>query len=234
MKRSLPLIIIALVALAALSGGFLFYRAKLAQLNSASAGPATGDDSLAKAEHVRGSATAPVTLEEFGDFQCPPCATLATSLEKIEQDYGAKVRVVFHHFPLEVHQHATLAARTAEAAGLQGHFWPMHDLLFHNRDTWSAMADVMAEFKTYATSLGLNVDRLRSDIDSPAVRERVEKDQDLGKSRNVSATPTVFINGTLLPLGSFSDPGLRAAIDAALKGEPLANAVTPSPTPPQP
>ncbi len=247
MKRYLPFLLIALAAVGCVSGGILFYRAKVAQLSAPSAtAPAaspTGNTTPAaqnpaeefaarSEEHIRGEIHAPVTLEEFGDFECPPCAFLAGALGKIEHDYGAKLRVIFRHFPLQMHKHALDAARFAEAAGLQGHFWDMHDLLYKNRDTWSKSTDVTADFFGYAAQLPLDVERLRADFDSDAVRERVQKAIEFGKSRGVSATPTIFINDTLLPPSSFSDPALRSAIDSALKGEPPAPAETSTPTPP--
>lgn len=238
MKRSLPFFLITLVAVAAVSAGVLLYRAKVAQLNTATAparapapalvtseSPAEAKDDP-QAEHVRGSANASVTIEEFGDFQCPPCAGLSQALAQIEHEYGNKLRVIFRHFPLKMHANAATAARAAEAAGLQGHFWEMHDLIYKNQNAWSKSTEVLEEFTKYATSLGLDPARFRADLELPAVQERIAQDQERGTSRGVSATPTLFINNVLLPPTSLSDGGLRTAIDAALNPSP-----TPAATP---
>jgi protein-disulfide isomerase len=128
MKRYLPFAIIFFVALAALGGGTLLYRAKRetvlapvpAELASAKPGAPT--------PHFRGAAKAPIVLEEFGDLQCPPCASFSVALKKIEHDYQGRLRVVFRQFPMPMHQHAVAAARATEAAGAQGRFWEMSDL----------------------------------------------------------------------------------------------------------
>src|SRR5436190_9982915 len=91
--------------------------------------------------HIRGGATAPVTLEEYGDFQCQPCGRLYPVLKTLEQEYGDRLRIVFRHMPLNKHEHALLAARAAEAAGLQGRFWEMHDMLFENSPRWTKGID---------------------------------------------------------------------------------------------
>src|SRR5439155_26410211 len=93
--------------------------------------------------HIRGGAAARVTLEEYGDFQCQPCGRLYPVLKLVEQDYGDRLRVVFRHMPLRKHEHAPLAARAAEAAGLQGRFWEMHDVLFENSPRWTKGVDTI-------------------------------------------------------------------------------------------
>ncbi len=112
MKRYLPFILIVFVAAAALSSGFLIYRAKRAELTHVLADDKDEDKTAATQEstHMRGVGRASVTLEEFGDFQCPPCATLAATLTRIEHDYGDKLRVIFREFPLPMHVHAQEAA----------------------------------------------------------------------------------------------------------------------------
>ncbi len=234
MKRYFPFLIIALVAAGAVGGGALFYRAKVASLTP------TAKASVAKSEepgdrgrtHIRGSAEASVTLEEFGDFQCPPCSIVAASLLKVEHEFGDKLRVIFRNFPLAVHAHAAEAARAAEAAGLQGKFWEMHDLLFKNQPLWSKDAEARLSFMNYAEEIGLDLGRFEKDMDSPEVRERVAADQERGKSLGVTSTPTLFINGQGLPPAQMNEPALRAALAAAVRGEnPIQS---PSPTPAAP
>ena len=87
--------------------------------------------------HIRGNPDAPVTLEEFGDFQCPPCGSFAAFAEELLKEYDSRLRIVFRHFPLAAHEHAREASLAAEAAGLQGHFWEMYDVLYHEQAAWS-------------------------------------------------------------------------------------------------
>ncbi len=223
MKRYLPFILIVFVAAAALTSGFLVYRAKRAELTRVLADDKSEDKASTTREssHMRGDGSARVTLEEFGDFQCPPCATVAATLLRIEHDYGGKLRVIFREFPLPMHVHAQEAACAAEAAGLQGRFWEMHDLLYRNQSTWTAAAKIEDIFKKYAFTLGLDVDRFLRDSASEQVRERVATDHAQGEARGVTATPTLFINGHNIPPASLNEAGLRGAIDAALEGKPI-------------
>ena len=199
--------------------------------------PVTESESL----HVRGGANAPVTLEEYGDFQCTPCAQLFPILAKVEEDYGEQLRVVFRHKPLHKHEHAVLAARAAEAAGLQGRFWEMHDLLFQNSLRWTKGVDgvgpdaspsrrlestvlameieVRDVFVSYAERLKLDVERFKTDMDSNEVKARVDSDSARGDKLGIDRTPTVYINGRLLPYPSITSAGLHAAIDAELNGQ---------------
>jgi len=120
MKRSLPFILIAAVAVVTVSSGALLYRSKRARIE---AGATTSGTQSVKPEHVRGEADAPVTLEEFADFQCPSCAlTTMQSIGPMEKNFGERLRVVFWNFPLPNHKHGREAAIAAEAASRQGKF----------------------------------------------------------------------------------------------------------------
>ncbi len=247
MRRALPFLIIGAVLLIAAGGGFLLFRSKnSAPLLQIAAGKPGADPA-----HVRGGPNARVTLEEFGDFQCPPCGMFATTLLKLEHDYGTRIRVIFREFPLPMHAHAMLAARAAEAAGLQGKFWEMHDLLFEHAQYWSKEggagppgqvtpasepnplaeereAKVRKIFEEYATRVGLDVERYKKDMDSEPVLARIKADQDRGSSIGVDRTPILFIDGVQIPFASFNEATLHTIIDAALKGQ------TPAPLPPSP
>jgi protein-disulfide isomerase len=214
MKRYLPYIIVVAVALTTFGSGFAFYRAKkLAAPNAPAGGPASGN-------HIRGSKSPRVTIEEFGDFQCPPCAGMATLLKKTEEEYGSKLRLVFHHFPLLNHIHAREAAVAAEAADSQGKFWEMHDLLYREQGVWSKAEKVGNLFEGYAKTIGVDPERFKKDVLDPAVIARVETDQKLGSSRGVTSTPTLFVNGSVLPADQLNPTGLHKAIDAALNDKP--------------
>lgn len=208
--------IIALVALAVVGGGAILYRAKLPQTTAvpkAMAGSKEGVEEV----HARGPDNAAVTLEEFGDFQCPPCGKLAGPLKEIEKDYGSRLRVIFRNFPFSVHQHAHEAACAAEAAGLQGRFWEMHDLLYREQDMWAQSKEVQSLFNSYAGTIGLDIERFKKDAASPQVKARIEADRKHGEALGVKNTPTIFINNQPVPPSSLNPTALRAAIDAAAR-----------------
>src|SRR6478609_5440549 len=175
MKRFLPFILVAVVALMTFGGAFALYRSKK------SSAPATPKDAPAVGVHVRGSkAAAPlVTVEEFGDFQCPPCSLMAETLKKIEAEYGERLKMIFHHFPLPIHAHAREAAIAVEAADKQGRFWEMHDLIYKEQGTWPKAPDVPSLFNSYAGKIGLDVERFKKDVLDPALAARVDADHEL-------------------------------------------------------
>ena len=169
--------------------------------------------------HASGNPNAPVTLEEFGDFQCPPCAMLSEPIHQLEKDYRPKLRVVFHNFPLPVHAHAREAALVAEAAGLQGRFWEMHDLLYREQAIWSKANDVRTLFNSYAGMLNLDVERFKSDMDGGQVSERVMADQKQGASLGVQNTPTIFLNNRAVDPKSLNPDALRKEVQDAVKAD---------------
>lgn len=214
MKRYLPFVIVGIVALATFGGGFALYRTKRL------AAPAAPTNSKAGGIHVRGKDGAPVTLEEFGDFQCPPCGMMATFLKKTEDEYGSRLKLIFHNFPLAMHAHAREAAIAAEAAHNQGRFWEMHDLLYKEQAVWSKAADVAALFDGYAGTIGLDLARFKKDLLAPEVAARVDVDQKLGSSRGVTSTPTLFVNEVALVPADTNPTGVHKAIENALKEKP--------------
>jgi len=216
LRRFLPFIIVALVGFITVGVGTMLYRAKRPTTLKISEEKGAEQEKQ-RSTHARGPAQAPVTLEEFGDFQCPPCGKIAGPLLQIEKDYGPKLRVIFRNFPFPNHQHALEAAYTAEAAGLQGRYWEMHDLLYREQSNWSNAPDVKQLFVSYAKMLGLKMDRFETDIAGPAVKARVTADQERGKSLGVKATPSIFINNQGVPPKSLNPTALRAAIEEALK-----------------
>ena len=211
MKRYLPFLIVALVALATVGTGVALYRSHQVPA------PTASKDSASDALHVKGSAKAVVTIEEFGDFECPPCAKMSVALHQLEKEYAGKLRIIFRQFPLAMHPHARVAATASEAAHLQGKFWEMHDLLYQEQATWSKSTDVPALLNTYAEKLGLDVERFKKDMQNPETAARVTKDHQEGTSRGVTSTPTIFVNNTALPSTSSNPAGVRAAIENALK-----------------
>jgi protein-disulfide isomerase len=216
LRRFVPFIIVALVGFITVGAGTMLYRAKRPVASTISEEKSIGKENQ-EPTHVRGPAQAPVTLEEFGDFQCPPCGMISGPLLEIEKDYGPKLRVIFRNFPFPNHQHALEAAYAAEAAGLQGRYWEMHDLLYKEQANWSNAPDVKQLFVSYAKILGLEMDRFETDMAGPTAKARVTADQERGKSLGVNATPSIFINNQGLPPKSLNPTALRAAIEEALK-----------------
>ncbi|HWY52537.1 MAG TPA: thioredoxin domain-containing protein [Chthoniobacterales bacterium] len=216
-KRALPFVIIAAVAIVTIGAGAVTYRAKLSALvvgTTVKAGhPGINPD------HVRGDSDAVVTLEEFADFQCPSCAiTTIQSIRPLEKDFKSRLRIVFWHFPLPNHQHGREAALAAEAASRQGKFWEMHDLLYQNQSDWSKATDIHPVFEQYAQQLKMDVTRFKKDFDSKEVAKVVDREREQGVSRGVQNTPTIFINGRVVP-PPFNPERLHEAVEAALSPE---------------
>lgn len=213
MKRYVPFIIIGVVAMLTIGAGAILYRSK--QHAIATANAHLGPQSDVVPQHIRGESDAPVTVEEFGDFQCPACATTAGILRPLEKEYSSRLRLIFWNFPLAMHRHGREAALAAEAASLQNRFWEMHDLLYQNQAAWSAAADVRPLFEKYAGQLRLDVERFKKDCASEEVGARVDRQREHGVSRGVQNTPTIFINNREV-IPPFTPERLHEAVAAAL------------------
>jgi protein-disulfide isomerase len=148
----------------------------------------------ARAIDVAGSPTlgsgSAVTVVEFADFECPMCSAITPTLKDVIGSVGGKARLVFKHFPLKGHRNSVPAALAAVAAGQQGKFWQMCDLLFKNIDNHEGK-----HLEDYAKQIGLQLDPFRAALKDPATLKVVEKDKDLGLSLGVRATPSLFVNG---------------------------------------
>lgn len=158
---------------------------------------------------VRGDATAPVTIVEFTDFQCPSCAAMQPILEEVLKSYGAKVRLVVRDFPLEMHANARKAAEAANAANAQGKFFEYTTLLFKRQNALD-----LASLKKYASELGLDRARFDAALDSGKYAAEVKHDIDDGQLYGVDSTPAIFVNG--IALTEMSIEALRALIDRGL------------------
>jgi protein-disulfide isomerase len=221
MKRTLPLVIIVAVLVVAVAGTWVLLRASRQGTDTNANANATSPDAVppgAEPPHVRGNANAPVTLEEFADFQCPSCGAYYPELKKIESDFADRLRVIFRERPLiPPHEHALIAAQAAEAAGLQGRFWEMHDKLYENQKTWSEAKDLVPLFVDYAKQIGLDTDRFMKDLNGEAVATRIFQDGKRAHALNVIGTPTFFVNGKEAKDEQWKPEGLRAMINQALK-----------------
>ncbi|HEX8141548.1 MAG TPA: thioredoxin domain-containing protein [Pyrinomonadaceae bacterium] len=220
MKRYLPFVIIGLVFLGALGAGLALYRSSRSPAQPQTPAAQAPDMFESYSPHARGGKNAPITLEEYGDYQCPPCGALHPMLKTIEGQYGERLRFVFRQYPLTtMHPHALIAAQAAEAAGLQGRFWEMHDRLYENQQKWTTEVDPRPLFINYARDVGLDVDRFINDMNGQQTKARVTSDRLRGNSMGVTGTPTLFINGRMLRPEAMTPDGIRTAIDMLL-GKP--------------
>lgn len=185
------------------------------------------------ADHVTGKKDSKVLLIEYGDFQCPSCGGAYPSTKKIIEEYGDRIGFVFRNFPLtSMHPNARVAAATAEAAGLQGKYWEMHDMLYEKQNDWSSLSGEKRGdiFDSYAQTLGLDMTKFKADLQGnnensdQSVNKKISFDQALGKKAGVNATPTFFINGKQMDDATRDAfvkgqdlTSVKAAIDEALK-----------------
>jgi protein-disulfide isomerase len=163
----------------------------------------------------KGDPNAPVKVIEYGDFQCPSCAAYATQMEEqIDRTYveTGKVQFIYHDFPLPQHPHAVTVASAVRAAGEQGQYWAMHDLLFERQRQWSNRSDILPLLRGYADVLGLDRAAFDRAMDSGKYTAALEAAREAAGQRGVQATPTFDVNGTLV-----SAAELEGAIEAALQ-----------------
>jgi len=153
---------------------------------------------LRSTDWIKGAKDARVVLIEYSDFQCPSCARYHPVIQKLLAEFGDRIRFAYRHFPLRQHSHADEAARAAEAAGQQGKFWEMYDLIFDGQTTWDNLPEAQETFTGYARQLGLDMNRFKSDMDSAEVRKRVEEDRRSGSRLYLEGTPTFFLNGVAI------------------------------------
>jgi protein-disulfide isomerase len=176
--------------------------------------PITISHPLSSADWTEGSSTAPVQLVEYADFQCPACAAYAPVIKQLLSDESGKIYFGYRYFPLPQHANALAAAYAATAAGLQGKFWEMHDLLFANQADWENLADPTSVFIGYAQTLGLDIKKFTSDMGSDAVKNRVATDLNDANAMGLDYTPTLFVNGTRIN-NPETYAAFKALIDAA-------------------
>lgn len=168
---------------------------------------------ITRRDHVLGPPDAPVTLLEYGDYQCPYCGAAHPIVKALQRQLADSLRFAFRHFPLTtVHEYAEGAAEAAEAAGAQGKFWEMHDTLFENQPALDFESLV-----GYAEELGLDVERFATELENQVYAARVKEDFISGVRSGVNGTPTFFINGVRHE-GSFDYETMLEAIQARMRG----------------
>lgn len=164
--------------------------------------PAESIIAIEAADQVKGNKDAKVILVEYSDFQCPACASFYPIVKKMSQEFSEKIAFVYRHFPLTQHKNAKPAAYAAEAAGKQGKFWEMHDIIFENQNNWSQEKNAKDLFIKYAQDLGLDIEKFKSDFDSKEISDKIENDYKGGLALKVNGTPSFFLNGKYLDIRS--------------------------------
>lgn len=233
-SSGLPLSIIALVLVLVVIGGFWFYNnsrsATTPAANRATANnsPVSRQQAAANAPlgapvgvNMLGAPSAAVTIEEFADYQCGACAAVHPVMKEVQSAYAGNrnFRFIFRHYPLSIpaHDKSYDAAVATEAAGLQGKFWQMQDQLFRNQQAWTANPNYRDIWAGYAESLGMDVEKFKSDLAGLQTKQRVDADLARGRALSVTSTPSVFINGQLIPFSEVNITSLRRIIDAEIQ-----------------
>ncbi|HEU4715870.1 MAG TPA: thioredoxin domain-containing protein [Candidatus Saccharimonadales bacterium] len=203
--------IIFAAACIVLLGGLIYISSKdkvdVSKLNTSdmiAASKQSGDI----ADHVFGNKDSKVIFIEYGDFQCPGCGSAYPIVKNITEKYKDQVAFVFRNFPLtNLHPNAKAAAAAAEAAGLQGKYWEMHDALYENQSSWKDLqADQRTDFFAgYANNFGLDVAKFKTDMASAKVTQKINFDIALGKKDKVSATPTLLLDGKPVAQDTWSE-----------------------------
>src|SRR5689334_8073973 len=166
---------------------------------------------VSERDHAEGPTDAPITLLEYGDYQCPYCGMAYPVVKQLQKKLGKKLRFVFRNFPLtQAHPYAMIAAEAAEAAALLGKFWPMHDTIYENQAGLSPEA-----LAAWAHKLGLEDEKLEEAIQRPEIAKRIKEDRQSGIRSGVNGTPTFYINGVRYD-GSPDYESLLAALESEL------------------
>lgn len=176
--------------------------------------------------HITGEGTSGVVFREFADFQCPACGQYYPIIDAVKEVYGDEVSFQFSHFALlGVFPNSMAAHLAAEAAGNQGQFFEMHDLIFERQESWSSSNNAKEIFDSYAQELGLDMDQYAADYADPETRATINADIALGRDLGVTGTPTFFINDQRIENPSSPDEFFEL-IDAAIEettGAPSVN-----------
>lgn len=159
-------------------------------------------------DHVFGKADSKVLLVAYEDFQCPGCASTHPDVKRITEKYKDQIGFVFRNFPLaSIHPNARAAAAAAEAAGLQGKYWEMHNVIFENQTSWKdlGVSERTDFFAGLARELKLNEDQFKTDMASTGISQKITYDQAIGKKIGINSTPSFFINGKAVEQDTWGD-----------------------------
>ena len=225
-----PIIIIGLILLATIAGIWFISQsgeksgtANANKADNSNSAAQSAADVYAKAPlgaspaHYKGGANATVLVEEYADFQCGACAGKHSVFNELMSEYGNKIKFVFRNYPLPMHPKAYEAAVASEAAGLQGKFWEMQNLLFSNQQKWVADAGHRKLFDEYAKTVGIDVEKFNNDFLGINAKTRVDADMKRGNALSLQSTPSLFINGKPIAFELMTLEALKPVIDAELK-----------------
>jgi protein-disulfide isomerase len=208
MSKAVKALVIIVLAVAVAGGAAVYFSRQPDQPTNASDSSTTLKNT--GGGRFRGPENAKVTLVEFGDYQCPSCKAYHPLVQEALSRYPQQLRLEFHHYPLvSIHANAMAASLAVEAAGEQGKYWEMHDLIFERQDEWSRSPNPEPDFLALAQRLGLNQDAFMQAMRSPQLQDRVLQDVVRAQQANVEAVPTFFINGQKQSL----PPSIQAFVD---------------------
>jgi protein-disulfide isomerase len=217
MRKYQPFLIIGIVLVAAVVGAAFFLQSSRNK-DSITATPTTSSSTPSGATPERKlPAGTVVTLEEFGDYQCPPCGALHPTLKSLKKQFGSNLNFIFRNLPLTtIHKNALVATQAAEAARVQDKFWEMHDLLYENQDLWKDDINPRSIFLKFAADLGLDTKRFARDMEDKQVQMRIEADKDAAAQLGIDGTPTILIEGRELRPEATTPDGIRKGIELML------------------
>lgn len=219
-------IIFIVIAVVTLGGLVLLTRQEKVDVSNIDPSKAVSETETAIGDRIYGDKASEVVLTEYGDFACPGCGGAYAQIKTIKEEYKDQIAFIFRNFPLTAsHPNALAASTAAEAAGLQGKFWEMHDKLYENQNAWTSIdaSKRTGVFTDYAKDIGLDTNKFATDLKDPKISAKIRRDQAFGKKLNVDSTPTVYLGSEKLTTEETTDlvqsngDKLRAKIDAALK-----------------
>ena len=201
-----PWLVIGVIAVV-LIGGSVWYSVQVSK---------SYNEGVVLSEHIKGNLSAPVTLTEYSDFECPACKQFEPIVLEVLVQYGDSIKFEYKHFPLtQLHPYAEQAARAAEAAGQQGKFFEFHDLLLENQETWSPPNPAPAKnFTQYAEELGLDMTQFNRQSRSSLIKDKVQAESDEARGLGLTSTPTFFLNGQKMNITTYED--FKAQVAAAV------------------
>ena len=218
MKKYLTPIIFGIVVLGIAIFAIIALKSPEKAASTSNVAIVTGADlTTLQTGHDEGPANAKVVLTEFGDYQCPVCGAYYPVLKnQILPQFSGRIRFVFKNFPLSQHQNAPAGAEAAEAAGAQGKYWEMHDLLYEGQNDWATLSDPVPVFGKYASQLGLDANRLMSEVRAKKYSNAIQTDTNFGNKLQVQGTPTFYVNGKVVDTTSTGPNAVVTALNAAL------------------
>lgn len=177
----------------------------------------SANEGITFSEHIKGNPEAQVTLIEYSDFQCPACGQFYPYIKEVIEEHGDNLRFEYRHFPLlSIHPYALKAAHVAEAAGQQGEFFAMHDMLFENQSTWSQSTNPDAYFNQYAEEIGLDMGTFERHMNASVIDDKIKESFNDARSRGFTGTPTLLLNGNVMEFETFQEfkDQIKSAIES--------------------